>query len=170
VWEVDDDEARLLLATLNRLEGRDDPSARARLVAHLAEGRSPEDLARLLPEPADAVERLLVLAKPPPAALDPAAIEPPARPMTFFLSAEQYALVADALREVAAAVTSGDRKVAAATEHVNPAPPGHSPASPWRRPADGHGGPPPAAREGAMPRAEQLERLAAWYLESKGRQ
>jgi len=125
VWEVDDDEARLLLATLNRLEGRDDPSARARLVAHLAEGRSPEDLARLLPEPADAVERLLVLAKPPPAALDPAAIEPPARPMTFFLSAEQYALVADALRDIGQA---------------------------------------------GLSRAERLERLAAWYLESKGRQ
>ncbi|MBE3071108.1 MAG: ParB N-terminal domain-containing protein, partial [Planctomycetes bacterium] len=31
VWEVDDAEARLLLATLNRLEGRDDPGLRARL-------------------------------------------------------------------------------------------------------------------------------------------
>jgi ParB-like chromosome segregation protein Spo0J len=100
VWEVDDAEARLLLATLNRLEGRDDPSARARLVARLAEGRSAEDLARLLPEPPDAVERLLRLAQPPPAPLAPDALEPIARPMTFFLTEEQHALVSEALGEI----------------------------------------------------------------------
>jgi ParB-like chromosome segregation protein Spo0J len=100
VWEVDDAEARLLLATLNRLEGRDDPSARALLVSRLAEGRSAEDLARLLPEPPDAVERLLRLAQPPPGPLAPDALEPIARPMTFFLSEEQHALVSEALREI----------------------------------------------------------------------
>jgi hypothetical protein len=102
VWEVDDAEARVLLATLNRLEGRDDPAARAQLVARLAEGRSAEALARLLPEPADAVERLLALAKPPPAPLAPEAVEVPARPMTFFLTDEQHEVVGQALREAAA--------------------------------------------------------------------
>ena len=134
VWEVDDDEARLLLATLNRLEGRDDPSARARLVARLAEGRSAEDLARLLPEPPDAVERLLRLAQPPPDPLAPEAIAPIARPMTFFLAEEQYALVGEALREVGHDQT----------------PPGDGAATP--RPK----------------RADTLERLALWYLESRG--
>ena len=100
VWEVDDAEARLLVATLNRLEGRDDPSARAILVAHLAEGRSPEALARLLPEPADAIERLLHLAQPPPALLPPEEAEPTERPMTFFLTPNQYAVVTEALGEV----------------------------------------------------------------------
>jgi len=103
VWEVDDAEARLLLATLNRLEGRDDPAARARLVARLAEGRSAEDLARLLPEPTDAVERLLALAKPPPAPLAAEALEPPARPMTFFLTDDQHEVVSEALHEAATA-------------------------------------------------------------------
>ena len=102
VWEVDDAEARVLLATLNRLEGRDDPGARAQLVARLAEGRSAEELARLLPEPAEAVERLLALAKPPPAPLAPEAVEVPARPMTFFLTDEQHEVVGQALREAAA--------------------------------------------------------------------
>ena len=102
VWEVDDAEARVLLATLNRLEGRDDPAARAQLVARLAEGGSAEQLARLLPEPADAVERLLALAKPPPAPLAPEAVEVPARPMTFFLTDEQHEVVGQALREAAA--------------------------------------------------------------------
>ncbi len=99
VWEVDDDEARVLLATLNRLEGRDDPTARALLVAHLAEGRSAADLARLLPEPPDAVERLLRLAAPPPEPVDPADVAPLPRPMTFFLTEEQHAAVVEALRE-----------------------------------------------------------------------
>ncbi|HUU91250.1 MAG TPA: ParB/RepB/Spo0J family partition protein [Phycisphaerae bacterium] len=134
VWEVDDDEARLLLATLNRLEGRDDPSARARLVARLAEGRSAGDLARLLPEPPDAVERLLRLAQPPPAPLAPEAIEPPARPMTFFLAEEQHALVSEALREVGRSGTAA---------------------------GDGAAAPRPK-------RADALERLALWYLESRG--
>lgn len=134
VWEVDDDEARLLLATLNRLEGRDDPSARAHLVAHLAQGRSAQDLARLLPEPPDAVERLLRLAQPPPTPLAPEAIEPPARPMTFFLAEEQHALVTEALREAGRSDTAA---------------------------GDGAAAPRPK-------RADALERLALWYLQSRG--
>jgi len=142
VWEVDDEEARLLLATLNRLEGRDDPSARAHLVARLSEGRSAEDLARLLPEPPDAIERLRRLAQPPPAPLAPESITALARPMTFFLAEEQYVLVREALREV-----------------------GRSDA----RAADGLDGTFAGASAAARPkRAECLERLALWYLESRG--
>ena len=138
VWEVDDEEARLLLATLNRLEGRDDPRERARLVAHLAKGRTAEELARLLPEPPDAVERLLRLAQPPPAPLAPEAMAPIARPMTFFLADEQYALIREALREITRDQTrAGDA-----------------------------GEPQPAATR--PKRADALERLALWYLESRG--
>ncbi|MBE3070619.1 MAG: hypothetical protein IMZ66_10340, partial [Planctomycetes bacterium] len=131
VWAVGDADARLLLATLNRLEGRDDPAARARLVARLASGPDGADLARLLPEPPDAVERLQRLAERPPGPAAPEDAVPPARPMTFFLADEPYALVAEALREVA------------------------------RDAAD-------AARAGAgLKRADALERLAQWYLESR---
>ncbi|MGB2754062.1 MAG: ParB/RepB/Spo0J family partition protein, partial [Phycisphaerae bacterium] len=131
VWDVDDDEARMLLATLNRLEGRDDPKARARLVAHLATGRSAEDLARLLPEPPDAVERLLRLAEPPPEPAPPDSLEPLPQALVFFLSEEQEVLVREALGAVAEE----------------------------------------GAAEGAarLGRAERLERLALWYLESVGR-
>jgi len=131
VWDVDDDEARMLLATLNRLEGRDDPKARARLVAHLATGRSAEDLARLLPEPPDAVERLLRLAEPPPEPAPPDSLAPLPQALVFFLSEEQEVLVREALGAVAE-----------------------------ERATEG------AARLG---RAERLERLALWYLESVGR-
>jgi ParB-like chromosome segregation protein Spo0J len=101
VWVVSDEDALVLLATLNRLEGRDDPAARAHLVAKLAGDRSPEDLARLLPEPADAVARLLALAAPPPAPLAPEAAAPAQRPMTFFLTEEQHTAVTKSLREAA---------------------------------------------------------------------
>jgi len=103
VWDVDDDEARLLLVTLNRLEGRDDPSRRAALVARLAEGRRSEDLARLLPEPPDALARLRKLAEPPPGPADPADVGPLPRAMTFFLATDQASLVREALRAAGSA-------------------------------------------------------------------
>ncbi len=50
VWDVDDEDALLLLATLNRLEGQDIPGRRAALIAELETHRSLAELARLLPE------------------------------------------------------------------------------------------------------------------------
>ncbi len=130
VWEVGDEEARVLLATLNRLQGRDDPKARALLAARLAEGRSAQDLARLLPEPAEAVERLLRLASPPPAPAAPDSLEPLPQALTFFLSEEQHALVLEVLKAI---------------------------------------GETARADSACLGRAERLERLALWYLESVGR-
>lgn len=68
IWtEVDDDEARLLLATLNRLHGEDDPHRRARLLAHLhARWGDAEALRALLPDQEALLKRLLRLAEPPP--------------------------------------------------------------------------------------------------------
>ena len=133
---VGDEEARVLLATLNRLQGRDDPKARALLAAHLAEGRSAKDLARLLPEPAEAVERLLRLAAPPPGPAAPDSLEPLPQALTFFLSEEQHALVSEALRKV----NNAECRMQNAEQ------------------TDKHG----------ASRAERLERLALWYLESVG--
>jgi hypothetical protein len=152
VWEVDDAEARLLLATLNRLEGRDDPSARARLVAELARSRPPEDLAQLLPEPADAVERLLALARPPAAPLPAELAEPLLRPMTFFLTDEQHVLVGEALGEVA---KRGTRNAERETEKEQPL--ATRPSLPAPR---------SSLRVPRLGRSETLERLALWYLES----
>ena len=50
VWEVTDREAKLLLATLNRLEGQDLPIRRAQLLHELLGEMSLSDLAGLLPE------------------------------------------------------------------------------------------------------------------------
>jgi ParB-like chromosome segregation protein Spo0J len=50
VWPCDDATALLLLATLNRLRGADEPAKRAALVEELGALVSPADLARLLPK------------------------------------------------------------------------------------------------------------------------
>jgi len=151
VWEVDDGEARLLLATLNRLEGRDDPTARASLVARLAAGRSAEDLARLLPEPADAVERLVRLASPPPEPAAPGVRLP--QPMTFFLTEEQHEVVREALEEAGhGGLRTADRELDG--EHRGAASPCANPKSEIPIPK-------------CLPRAEALERLALWDLEAR---
>ncbi|MEZ4651957.1 MAG: ParB N-terminal domain-containing protein [Candidatus Eisenbacteria bacterium] len=61
VWEVDDREAKLLLATLNRLEGQDLPIRRAQLLHELLGEMSVDDLAGLLPETDRQIEELHAL-------------------------------------------------------------------------------------------------------------
>ena len=50
MWACDDTTALILVATLNRLEGQDDPRLRAELIGELAKLASLEELAALLPE------------------------------------------------------------------------------------------------------------------------
>ena len=89
VWEVDDDEALVLLATLNRLQGQDDPARRGALLEELSRRLGRERLPELLPESENAIARLLRVATPPP----PPAIAPrlDALPeaVTFFLTPPQ---------------------------------------------------------------------------------
>jgi hypothetical protein len=61
VWELDDAEALLLLATINRLGGEDAPGKRLSLLETLAESlrQSAADMAALLPEEEDVLVGLL---------------------------------------------------------------------------------------------------------------
>lgn len=61
VWHVDDREAKLLLATLNRLQGQDSPIRRAQLIHELLGELSLPDLAGLLPETDKQIEELHAL-------------------------------------------------------------------------------------------------------------
>lgn len=61
IWEVDDREANLLMATLNRLEGQDIPVKRAQLIHVLLGEMSLNDLAGLLPESDGELEELHAL-------------------------------------------------------------------------------------------------------------
>ncbi len=63
VWDVDDEQALLLLATLNRLQGQDDPHKRAKLIETLRSSRGVElaKLARELPERGEQLAALAAL-------------------------------------------------------------------------------------------------------------
>ena len=102
VWPVDDAEATLLLTTLNRLSGRDDPKRRAKLLAelHAHHGRSVEQLAELLPENAEQVERWLSVRAelPTPAEPEPLGRMPVA--VHFFLSGDQKRRLEAVLRRI----------------------------------------------------------------------
>jgi len=61
IWDVTDEEALILLATLNRLEGEDVPGRRAALIAELQAHHTLAELARLLPENEAQLESTLQL-------------------------------------------------------------------------------------------------------------
>ena len=58
VWNVSDDQARLYLATLNRLCGQDVPERRAVLLEGLLGDSRSDELSRLLPEDRKQIEKL----------------------------------------------------------------------------------------------------------------
>lgn len=64
VWEVDDEEALVLLATLNRLQGQDDPRKRSKLILALSGrcGVPVRELSMQLPERGEQVVALAHLA------------------------------------------------------------------------------------------------------------
>jgi len=88
VWEVDDDQALMLLATLNRLNGADDPHRRAALLDQLAarNRQGASDLARWLPETRRQLKRYRDLQEcaPPRPPKNPDDLP---RAVTFFLTA-----------------------------------------------------------------------------------
>lgn len=72
IWDVDDAQARLYLATLNRLTGTDVPERRAALLENLLGTFDVDELAGLLPEDRGQIEELERLARLEPAELVPA--------------------------------------------------------------------------------------------------
>lgn len=105
IWEVpDDNHAALLLLTLNRLHGEDDPRKRGLLIDQLRNTFGPEELAKLLPDRAEQIRALSKLAHPPLA--ETALAAPPdeaAMPqaITFFLTAAQKNRLTHRLGEIA---------------------------------------------------------------------
>lgn len=103
VWAVDDAEALLLLSTLNRLEGDDDPGRRARLLDELQTrfAGDARELGRLLPEGLSGMKKLASL-------LDPVDLPRPARAVEaalpvsvhFFLTREQQTRLEARLRAI----------------------------------------------------------------------
>lgn len=99
VWDVDDNEAKILLATLNRLRGRDDPRKRAALLASLSSGFDRGELLRKLPESPEKLKRLLELDRDQGPRLSvPKPLETMPVAVYFFLLPEQKSRLDAALR------------------------------------------------------------------------
>jgi ParB-like chromosome segregation protein Spo0J len=117
VWEVDDREAKVLLATLNRLEGQDQPLRRAELLHALLGEVSSEDLATLVPETEAEIQDLHALLQFP---VDEIAAQLSAEAeenekklpvvLTFVVLPDQAALIEQAVEAASDGITGRDRK------------------------------------------------------------
>lgn len=117
VWDVDDREAKLLLATLNRLQGQDLPLRRAQLLHELLGEMNLSDLAGLLPETDKQLEELHALLEFPAdeiaALLEAQAAEQEKvlpRIMTFVVTPEQEETIERAVEMASDGTPGRDRK------------------------------------------------------------
>jgi ParB-like chromosome segregation protein Spo0J len=95
VWDVDDEQADILLATLNRLAGSEELAKKLKLLGRLNKRMQAGELAKLIPQTANQIQRLTNLKRP----NIPAKTEADsfAGPMVFFLADAQKQIVENAL-------------------------------------------------------------------------
>ncbi len=94
VWDVDDEQTDILLATLNRLGGSDELSKKLTLLKRLNENFKTRELSKLLPQTSRQIAQLVNLKVP--AALAPAAGNF-LNPLVFFVTDEQKRIIEDAM-------------------------------------------------------------------------
>ncbi len=99
VWQADDQEALLLLATLNRLQGQDDPRKRAKLLSRLADQHGIKRLTRLLPERVEQIKKYLEFKDHPPTPRPPRPLDQMPVAVFFFLKPEEKSRLDLALRQ-----------------------------------------------------------------------
>ena len=117
IWQVNDREAKILLATLNRLEGQDLPIRRAQLIHELLGEHNVDDLAGLLPETDRQIEELHALLEFPAEEIAAMLEEETAeaekvmpRVMTFVVTPEQEEVIEQAVELASDGVEGRDRK------------------------------------------------------------
>ena len=99
VWQADDEQALLLLASLNRLSGSDDPRKRASLIAQLNQSLDLSELAQRLPEDREKVRKLLELHAAPPSPKAPTPLDALPVSVHFFMLPKQRSAVERRLKE-----------------------------------------------------------------------
>jgi ParB-like chromosome segregation protein Spo0J len=99
VWDIDDEQTDILLATLNRLGGSDNLDKKIGLLKRLNKRMESAELAKLLPQTAKQIEHLVNLKRP----KQPANINPQlfANPIIFFLNDRQQQIIENAISLVA---------------------------------------------------------------------
>ena len=114
VWDVDDEQTDILLATLNRLGGSDELSKKLALLKRLNRRTESAELAKLLPQTAKQIERLTNLKIPSaPAKMTTMCL---ANPMVFFVNDAQQQIIENAIslvEEPESKMTKAARKAAA---------------------------------------------------------
>jgi ParB-like chromosome segregation protein Spo0J len=116
IWDIDDEQTDVLLATLNRLGGSDELDRKLRLLRRLNERMPGGELAKLLPQTAKQIERLTTLKRP--SAPAKIAAEKFAAAIVFFVDDEQRQQIENALSIAARnrqEKTKAARKAAALT-------------------------------------------------------
>jgi len=99
VWPVDDEQALVLLASLNRMRGEDDPRKRAALLGRLRASMGVNELAKRLPEDLGRVKRLLELNAAPPSPKPPSAVGELPVSLHFFVLPSQRKQIEKKLAE-----------------------------------------------------------------------
>jgi len=95
VWDVDDEQTDILLATLNRLSGSDVLAKKVALLKRLTEKMNARQLARLLPKTPGQIKRLIDLKMPNASVkLSSGAF---ANPLVFFVNEKQQQVIKNAL-------------------------------------------------------------------------
>lgn len=95
VWDIDDEQTDIFLATLNRLGGTDELSKKLKLFGRLKRRMETAELAKFLPQSAKQIERLLNLKRPrAPVKADARSF---AEAMVFFVSDEQKKTIEEAI-------------------------------------------------------------------------
>ena len=95
VWDIDDEQTNILLATLNRLGGSDELAKKLKLLKRLNKKLATGELAKLLLQTAKQIERLTNLKMPRKPAKMPTKLF--AIPVVFFLNDSQQRIVEKAL-------------------------------------------------------------------------
>lgn len=99
VWPVDDEQAMVMLASLNRMRGEDDPRKRAALLSKLNRSMGVSELAQRLPEDLARVKKMLALNAAPPSPKQPNPVDQMPVCIHFFVLPEHRRAIEHRLRE-----------------------------------------------------------------------
>jgi ParB-like chromosome segregation protein Spo0J len=95
VWDVDDEQTDILLATLNRLKGSDELAKKIALLKRLTEKTAARQLGKLLPQTPGQIKRLIELKMPKaPVKVKKSSF---AKPLFFFVDGRQQEVIQKAL-------------------------------------------------------------------------
>ena len=107
IWDVDDAQTLVLLESLNRLNGKDDPARKSALLLELTQKYDAKTLALLLPDSRKTIERLANITKP---AIDARTLAKTyLNSIVLFVDDSQLAVINDAMKIASAEISSQNK-------------------------------------------------------------